>query len=72
MNKILTGFLSCILLFTTLAPVADASSRVKRTLRNPQTNGYTTYSSYSQTPVYQTQTNQTVYYTQPTPAYPTT
>lgn len=61
MNKILSSFFVFVFLFVTIAPVADASSRVRGTLRNTQTM----YTPYYQAPAYQT------YYSQPTQVYPT-
>ena len=63
MQKIFAVLVAFCLLFVTVAPLADASSRVRRTLRNTQT---TPYSSYYQAPVYQTP-----YYPQPAQVYPT-
>jgi hypothetical protein len=63
MKKTLVSILSIVFLFVTIAPIADASSRVRRTLRNTQV---TPYNSYSQVPVYQSP-----YYQPPAQVYPT-
>jgi hypothetical protein len=62
MNKILAGFLTLVFLFVTMAPSADAASRVRKTLRN--THMTTPYAPQYQMPVYQT-----LYYQSPKPVY---
>ncbi len=62
MNKLLVGFVAVVFLFFTLSQLADASSRVRGTLRNTQIRSTV---PYYPTPAYQT------YYSQPTQVYPT-